>query len=465
MLWLAVPVLIEQLLNMSVGLADTWLAGNCFEGDEYVAAIGLMAYVLWLLPCMFSSISIGATAMVSRFVGADDFISANRVVHQAFALGVVAAIVGTAIIYLWGDAFVRAMQLEGAAAALAQTYLAILVPVIPAMMIELVGIACLRGAGDTLTGFITMGIVNAVNVVVSVALVIGDTRSWNLPGGVCMGPLPFPSFGWDGLAIGTAAGHALGAMIVVVVLLRGRSGLRLRFTHARPNFKLMRRLLTVGIPGGADIAAILFCHLWFVGIINSLGTVAAAAHGLGIRIESLGYLPGAAFAVAATTLTGQFLGAQDPNRAARSALMTLWVGSCIMTLAGAAFYVFAPELIGFFLGGGNQETAALAERLLRIVAFAMPALAVGMILTGALRGAGDTRWPLLVTLLVFVGFRIPAAYVLALDFVELPLVGTTIEGFGLGAVGAWYAMVTEVFLRAALVAARFWHGGWKRVTV
>jgi len=451
MLYLALPVLVEQLLHMLVGLVDTWLAGNYLVGDHYVAAIGLMAYVLWLLPCMFSTIAIGATAMVSRFVGAGDRDLAARVANQAFVVGILLSIVATALIYLLGEQFIRLMQLKEDAAPPAARYLAILVPVIPAMMIEQVGIACLRGAGDTVSGLVAMTIVNLVNVVISMSLVIG------------IGAVP--QIGWDGLAIGTACGHVVGAVIVLALLIRGRAGLRLRRSLMGFDFNLIRRLFRVGLPGGADVTSVLFCHLWFVAIINSVGTVHAAAHGVGVRIESLAYLPGAAFAVAATTLAGQFLGARDHRRAVRSVLMALLVGGGVMTAAALCFFFGAEQLVQFFLSDDKGESAEKAVRLLRIVAFATPALAVAMILTGALRGAGDTRWPLVFTLIGFLGVRIPLAYLLAWNVIHLPLIGVSIDGFGRGVVGAWYAMLVEVVLRALMVTYRFWHGGWKRIEV
>jgi Na+-driven multidrug efflux pump len=103
--------------------------------------------------------------------------------------------------------------------------------------------------------------------------------------------------------------------------------------------------------------------------------------------------------------------------------------------------------------------------LLKIVAFAQPSLALSMILTGALRGAGDTRWPLAFTFLGFLGVRIPLAYFLAWDSVPLPIVHFVLNGYGLGVIGAWYAMTADVIVRSLLVLTRFLHGGWKRVRV
>ncbi len=208
---------------------------------------------------------------------------------------------------------------------------------------------------------------------------------------------------------------------------------------------------------------ILFCHLWYLAIINGLGTAAAAAHSLGVRIESIAYLPGAAFQVAAATMAGQFLGANDPHRASRSVFMALAVGCTIMTVAGFVMFFAGEFATSLFLAGDAQtgETADTTTKLLKIVALSMPSLALVMIFTGALRGAGDTRWPLVFTLVGYFGVRIPLAYVFSRYGVAVPLTDIVISGV----YGAWWAMVLDVFFRSVLVSIRFWHGGWKKTTV
>jgi len=450
MLRLAWPVLVEQLLVMMVGLVDLWLTGN-YLAEPHLAAIGLMSYVLWLIPCMFGVVSIGAMALTARLVGAGDHDGACRATNQALVLGAALAVVVTAIVYGLSRPFLAAIQLPRDAVPLAMQYLLIVTPVIPAIMIEVVGIGCLRGAGDTLSGFFAMALVNAVNIAVGAGLVIG------------IGPLP--KIGWPGLAIGTACGYATGATAVLVMLIVGRWGLRLRWSQLRPDLEWMRRILRVGVPGGVDQTAVVFCHLWFLSIINSLGTLAAAAHGLGVRIESLSYLPGTAFQVAAATLAGQFLGAGDRRRATRSVLVTLLVGGAVMMAAAYLFFFHGRWLTGLFLGQQTQSTAVLTVPLLRIVAVAMPMFAVGTILTGALRGAGDTRWPLLFTFIGFLLVRIPLAYVLAWDQVGIPGTSIVVPGLGWGVVGAWFAMLSDVTLRGTLITWRFLHGGWQRIVV
>jgi putative MATE family efflux protein len=319
------------------------------------------------------------------------------------------------------------------------------------IMIEAVGVACLRGAGDMLSGLVVMASTNAVNIVVSWALVLG--------------PGPIPKLGWEGIAVGTACGHTFGALLIVVMMARGRSGLAVRWPMLGPDRDLIRRLLRVGVPGGMDTLLIILCHLWFVAVINRLGDLAAAAHGVAIRIESLAFLSGTAFQVAATTMSGQYLGARDHRKAGRSVLLACLVGGGVMTMAGVIFFAIPLPLARLFVRTDQLDVALTAVPLLRIVAVGMPALAVAMILNGALRGAGDTRWPLLFSLIGFLGVRIPLAYWLA--FEQLSMFGGTwpIDGWNLGVVGTWYAMLVDLHVRAVLVLYRFFHGGWKRVEV
>lgn len=451
MMWLAAPVLVEQILSTTVGFVDTWLAGRFLPGAAPLAAIGLMAYTLWLIPSMFATVAIGTTALVSRLVGAGKHDVASWITNQAFFCGSVLAVLVVAITWLCGPWFVATMNLEDEAARLALRYLTMMIPVIPAIMVEQVGIASLRAAGDTVSGFLVMAVVNVLNASVSTLAVIG----WG----------PIPQLGWDGLAVGTAVGHVVAATILVGLLTKGRAGLRLNVRRWRPRQTLIRRLLKIGLPGGGDVAAILICHLWFLGIVNGLGTLAAAAHGLAIRIESLAYLPGTAFQVAATTMAGQYLGARDPQRASRGVMAATTVGVAMLSLTGLLFFHGADSLTALFTGDTNNEASLAAAPLLRLAAMTMPSLALTMILTGALRGAGDTRWPFFFTIIGMVGLRIPLAIFFGWDEYELPFLGVTIHGLGWGIRGAWYGLVVDIIVRSCLVVARFSQGSWRSVQV
>jgi putative MATE family efflux protein len=244
----------------------------------------------------------------------------------------------------------------------------------------------------------------------------------------------------------------VGGLVPTVRLIAGRAGLRLRLRSFRFDKEVTKRLLHVGIPGGTDILFIIICQLIFLSLVNKLGSAAAAAHGVAIRLESIGFLPGVGFQIAATTLCGQYLGMRDYRRATRTVLTACLAAGTFMFLAGACMFVGAYPLVDLFLGSNQVGVAELAAPCLRIVSMAMLPLAILMVLTGALRGAGDTRWPLVFSIIGFAGVRMP----LAILFTQ------TLEW---GVIGAWYAMAIDLTIRALLVTWRFLHGGWKRSRV
>jgi putative MATE family efflux protein len=451
MLRLTMPVLVEQMLHTLVGFTDLWLTGNFLPDKAYVAAMTLMIYALWLVGNVFGVVALGSTAMVARFVGARDQTMANRVMNQSILIGLVWALVLMAAVLPLAGFFPVLMGLDGVAAAAAQRYLTIEFCVLPAVMIERVAIACLRGAGDTVSGLVTMAIVNAINMGCSYAL--------------CVGLGPLPELGWTGIALGTAIGHCCGAAILLSLLAGGRAGFRLRPDGLRADFDLIRRILRIGIPGGIDVILVNLCQMLFLRIVLSLGDTAAAAHGVAIQVEALGYMPGGAFQVSAATIAGQYLGARDLVRARYSVIQTCMVAALVMMLSGVVFYVAATPLASFFLEGPNRSVVPLAAQLLRIVAYAMAPLAIVLVLVGALRGAGDTRWPLALNLLGIVIFRVPFAYYLTRDEIYLPLLNWSIHGANLGVVGAWYAMVLDIVVRCILLMLRFRHDAWQRIEV
>jgi putative MATE family efflux protein len=447
---LVLPVLLEQLLGLTVGFTDKWLAGNLFAGEEPLAAVGLVAYCLAFLPVPFALPAVAATALVARAVGAGDAPGARRAAAQALLVGAVIVAAAAALMWLGGGTFLGWLGLPAGSTALAGRYLAIVLPVLPAMMLIHVGMAALRGSGAMVAGLVGMTVVNLVNAGASFALATGFAG--------------LPRLGWEGLAWGTAVGYLAGAACVAVLLAR-RLGPRV--ADWRPDPAMLRRIAAVGMPAGGDALANAACHLAFLSIVNRLGDVAAAAHSVAVTIESLAFLPGTAFQVAAATLAGQFLGAQDERRARGSVWCAAVACLAFMSAAAAGFLWLAEPLADWFTGGpGRQpEVAALTARLVRIVAFAQPPLALLMVLSGGLRGGGATRPPLVVNFLGLVAIRLPLAILLAWPEVILPGGGGTIRAAGWGAVGAWCAMAADLTARGLAMLVIFTRVRWTRVAV
>lgn len=437
--WLAAPVLVEQVLVYLVGFSDTLLTGRYLDVTS-LAAVTVSSYLLWFAQSLMVVASAGGTALVARLVGAGNRAGAAHMAGQAVALGAVVSTVLALSAWLAAPALIAGLGLRDAAAAGAVEYLRIILVALPLMTCELVGNACLRGAGDTRTGMTIMVLVNAVNVGLSWSLV----RGWG----------PFPALGLAGVATGTAVAEGVGGLIMLGVLVAGRSGLRLTLGGLTPHPAALRRLLRISLPAAGEMMTNSLCQLWFLGLINRLGSTATAAHGVAIRCESIAFLTIAAFSVAASTLTGQYLGAGRPDLADRSARTAWGLGVLVLVALGALLAFGSEPLFALFLGRSGTEVARQGAPLLRIVAFAMPCLATISVLGGALRGAGDTRWPWLIVLIGYVLVRMPLTYWL-----------TAPGGWDLGLVGAWLAMLADLTLRAALIAGRFVHGGWRAVRV
>jgi putative MATE family efflux protein len=438
-LQLAWPPLVQQLLVLSVTVSDRLLVGRFQHVDADVqiasqAAQTTTSYITWLLSSFTVLVTVGSSAVVARLIGGGDRDGAIRVVHQSLLLAAALGLVGGVLGLVGMPYVVRALQHDAEAAAFASAFLQPLLALFVCQMVEAAGIACLVGAGDTKPGLWVLGGVAVVNV----------PLAWAFFRGVG----PFPGLGFVGIAVGTATTHALGAAAVVALLVRGRAGLRLRWELFVPDWAVQRRVLRLSVPAGADSLSIALGQLWFLGIVNRLGPVAGGAHGIALNWESLGYLSGGAFGTAAVAVVGQNLGAGRPDRAARGGWTAFALGGSFMSLMGAFFFLLAPQMFQLYCPDVDQAPiVAAGVPALRLVAFAMPALASCIIFTSALRGAGDARVPVLITWLGFFVVRIPLAYLLT--------------GAGFGLLGAWLAMVADIAVRGGFFLWRFASGRWR----
>ena len=254
--------------------------------------------------------------------------------------------------------------------------------------------------------------------------------------------------GVAGAAWATNMSWLMGLFLVFKNVYGGRGVLSLR-VHGRFSFnaEIVRRIVRVGIPAAVEQGLMRSAQLLYGMIVAGMDTVSIAAHAVALTAESISFMPGAGFSLAATTLVGQSLGAGDPERAERSGYESGKMATLVMTGMGVLF------AFSLFVGSSaDPDVIDLAAQCLRIVAISQPALAWVMTLAGGLRGVGDTRWVMVITVLGFWGVRVTLAYILA-------------ASTDLGLIGAWIAMVLDLFVRALLLAWRFRQGGWKKIEV
>jgi Na+-driven multidrug efflux pump len=184
-----------------------------------------------------------------------------------------------------------------------------------------------------------------------------------------------------------------------------------------------------------------------------------------VQLEALAYSPAQAFAVAAATLAGQSLGAGDPRQATRSVRSAVIAGIVFMTSMAIFFWTGGRWLAEFFTGDPVSETTTLTVKYLRIVSYSLPSLGIAIVLTGALRGAGDTVWSLSITFTGLALIRVPLGIYLAHGTMSLWAGSCQLQGLDWGVRGAWIAMVIDVVLRGFLLLGRYLHGGWQKVHV
>jgi len=432
------PALVQQLLIFAVGLYDFWLAGRYPpQGGDHIAAQAAQntaQYLSWFLSNYPVLVSAGATAVVARCIGAGDRAAAIHAANQSLLLAVLLGLLATIVGLAGADQIVRWLQLSGDAAEFGAEYLRPLFAAYVFQTIGAAGIACLAGAGDTRMGLYVLGGVAVLNVPLA--------------------SLFRARYGFVGIAIGTAVSTLLGGLAVLLVLARGRAGLRLQLAQWWPDLPMLRRLLWVSVPAGIDALLVSLGQLCFLGIVNRLEDVAASAHGIALRWEALAWLAGTAFGTAATTLVGQNLGAGEPARAARLGWNSFWWCCAVMSSCGVLYVALAPAMFGVFCPFEHQRPIIeTGVPVLRFIAMAMPPLAATIVFTMALRGAGDVRVPVLFTLVGFFVIRLPLAYWL------------TEPSLGLGLMGAWIAMTADVFARGTFVLLRFASGRWRGIEV
>jgi len=470
------PILAESFLQSLVGLTDTVFASGLNDAGAGTDAVGGAAYILWFIGLVVQAIGVGATALISRAVGGRSIGVANAAVGQTLLLAAFAGVGVGVLIFLAAAPVASLLNLTPSAGAAFRTYVMINAIGVPFSSILFSGIACARGAGESLRPLWSMVAVNTVNVLASWVLAGVDLSVARVEGGAIVRRLllenPFPfELGVAGIAWGTVLGHVVGAGIVLRMLAQGTGGVRLRRARLRLHWPTMRRLVRIGVPNFLETLGMWagnFLVIIIVGLMGGAGGGTVGAHFIAIRIEAFSFLPGFAFGAAAATLAGQYLGAGSARLAARAVWICTLGAGLLMGLLGVVFILFPHELTG--LVSPQAVHLELVPPLLVVTGFVQVPFAISIVLRQALRGAGDVRAAMWITWAMTYGVRLPLVYLLSDVNVPIPawLGGGTIEhplGWGWGLTGVWIALCVEIVARSAAFLARFLRGNWQRARV
>jgi putative MATE family efflux protein len=302
--------------------------------------------------------------------------------RQALIWGVVLAVPVSIAGYFLAEPVISLFGAEPDVTGYGTTYLQITAATSVTLMLTFVCGAILRGAGDSRTPFLAAVAANVVNVVVAWMLIFGQ--------------LGMPELGVAGSAWGATVGRAVGAGILLLMLFGGRRAVSVRGrTGWRPNPVTARRLFQLGIPAALEELLISAGFTTLLSVVALLGTAALAAQHIAFTALSLVFLPGFGFAMAATALVGQSIGARDLGQArAAVRISTAWA-VLWMSVGGVIYFALAVPAMKVF----TEDPAVVADGVdaLRVLAPGLPFWALWTVFGGALRGSGDTRTPMLMS--------------------------------------------------------------------
>ncbi len=432
---LSVPVAIENLLHMSVFIIDAVMVGRL--GTDALAAVGLAGILSFTITMIFSSLNVGSASIVARHIGAKERDQAQTVGAQAIFLAFAMGIIITPFFLLYANKMLIIMSAEPQVTDLGKGYLQIVGGFVVFRLIILACSGILRGAGDTRTPMKVTLIINCINILLNWLLIFGIG--------------PFPTWGVAGAAWATAIAYTMGTVLLCSKLFTGRCVLHISIRQTiHVHFESLKRIVRISVPAAIDAFLTQMGFLFFTKIVTILGTVSLAAHQIAVRIESISFMPGFALAVSTATLVGQSLGAKDVNLALLSMRRSCYFAMALMGFFALIFLIFPAQMAMMFKP--EPSVLSLAVICVMIAALEQPALAIYMVYSGGLRGAGDTISPMIITIVGTLCFHVPISY----------LFGITL---GWGLAGVWFGSALDWICRAIAIYILYRRGRWKRVRV
>jgi putative MATE family efflux protein len=433
---IAWPSVLTFALMTTNAILDRMFVGSL--GRDALAAVGVGGQLLFFLVSINMGITVGTTALVARFTGADNLVDACMATGQSLTLGLAIGLACSLGVYAGLGPYIRIMALDSNAAELCRVFVQLaLFGMTPMFVVGVFG-AAFRGLGDTKTPLKVMICANIVHISCDWVLIFGR--------------FGFPKMGLAGAGVAIALSNVAAMAVYWYLLRRSPLGRSLEANFLKLTMEWAKRILRIGIPAAVTALLRVTSLMSFTGVLarTAEGMSGVAALPIGLTAESIAFMPGFGYSVAASALVGQSLGARDPERAERYGWAATWQAVAIMSAMGALFFVLAGPFVRIFTS--DAGVAALAVSYLRIMAISEPMLAVGMVLTGALQGAGDTTRPAVATAFTFWIFRLPACWYFALRL-------------GYGTTGGWVAMSLSTILGGVVTIILFKRDSWKQIRV
>lgn len=434
-LWaLAWPIIGLNVLQVLALAVDTAMVGRTMNAEAALSGMGYASQLVFLLMVAMIGLTVGTVVFIARANGAKQLDRSSHILQQSaqltIGLGLVVAVVGNVVA-------VPMLKVLGADDSTLAPALAYFRPLLAGTVFSYLNIlfaAALRGVGNTrLAFFVALGL-NALNVVLNYGLILGN--------------LGLPALGNAGAALGTVISQGVATAVMAWLLYRGAvPSLTLKFRPEPVDKALTRKLLGVGWPAAMDILVLNAGLLSIVGLLGRIDQSAVAAHNIGIRVQSIAFVPGMGISQAVGAMVGQALGARDVASARKVLRSGVWLCAAIMSTLGLLFIGAADPIVAVFGVESGSSLHAYSLEWMKLLGYSMPIVGVFIAISGLLSGAGATMVSLRINAATTLGCQIPASYLLG--FV-----------FGWGAWGVWVALPLVFGLKAVWAYIAYRDGAW-----
>jgi putative MATE family efflux protein len=427
---LAIPMVLEMLMESLFAIVDVFWVAHL--GADAVATVGLTEALMMLVYAVAMGLGLSATAMVARRVGEKDHDGAAIAGVQAIGLGLLAGVMMGVPGFLLAPRLLAAMGASPSLLAVGTGYARTALGGCGVVLLLFLSNAVFRGAGDAAIAMRVLVVSNTINIILDPCLIFG----WG----------PFPRLGVTGAAVATLTGRSVGVLYQLFRFYQGGEHIKILARHVRLNLEVMLRLIRVSITGILQFAIPHLSWIGLIRIVSMFGSVALASYTISIRIIVFFILPAWGLSGAASTLVGQNLGAQQPERAEESVGKTGLYNMLFLGGIGVFLFAGATPLIRLF----TQDPEIIAEgaSCLRILSLGNIGYAYGMVMMQAFNGAGDTTTPTIINFFGFLLMEVPLAYLMAVTF------GLRIDGV------SWAILICEGLVAVVSILI-FRRGKWK----
>lgn len=442
---LAVPVMVTGGMRTLLRVADFFMVSLAL-GEAAVAALEL-GFQYYFIPFGLAlALTSGTISVVSRLKGAGDHAEADFAIKQSLWIALALAVPITAFTWIYAEPMVGVLTDDARTVRMGGEYLRIVMLSVGFRFWSMIAARALAGSGDTRTPMYVRLLTLPTNIALNALLIFGL--------------FGFPELEIAGAAWGTAAANTLAATIFLALLLSGRYDVQLRLGGKQWDTDLAREIVRVSLPLAGTRLSRTLGRFPFLFVLGVLGTQYLAAYAIGRRVMLLALMPAWGYSTASSTLVGQAIGAGDETEADDHGWQTLRIALVTQLLIAVGIVVAARPIAQGF-GASNLD---LTVSFIRMFGLGVAGFSVSRTMRGALRGAGDTRWPFYGGIVSTYVVRLPVA-VLALPVgFSVGLFGFTFApGLGLGLLAVYAAILGDMYTRGAVNLYRYWTGAWKDV--